>query len=162
MFVSRRYESAVAQTVHGWLVDLLPPAPALVLDVGAGTGRDAAWLASRGLGSSRAGGREMISPPTRQGINPHGSLLEPLWNLFRETILLLRWPSERKRQVFNELRGGRTRTRTLDPLIKSYVHHFFQVFGLNRTFRLRVFLPYFITIWYGHNMTFGVFSLTIT
>jgi SAM-dependent methyltransferase len=47
--VSRRYESVAAETVHGWLVDLLPIAPALVLDVGAGTGRDAAWLASRGL-----------------------------------------------------------------------------------------------------------------
>ena len=47
--VSRRYESVPAETVHGWLVDLLPSAPALVLDVGAGTGRDAAWLASRGL-----------------------------------------------------------------------------------------------------------------
>ncbi len=47
--VSRRYESVAAETVHGWLVDLLPDAPALVLDVGAGTGRDAAWLASRGL-----------------------------------------------------------------------------------------------------------------
>ena len=35
--VSRRYES-VAATVHGWLVDLLPNAPALVLDIGAGTG----------------------------------------------------------------------------------------------------------------------------
>jgi SAM-dependent methyltransferase len=47
--VSRRYESVAANTVHGWLVDLLPIAPALVLDIGAGTGRDAAWLASRGL-----------------------------------------------------------------------------------------------------------------
>ena len=47
--VSRRYESVAAETVHGWLVDLLPNAPALVLDIGAGTGRDAAWLASRGL-----------------------------------------------------------------------------------------------------------------
>ena len=47
--VSRRYKSVAAETVHGWLVDLLPNAPALVLDVGAGTGRDAAWLASRGL-----------------------------------------------------------------------------------------------------------------
>ncbi len=47
--VSRRYESVAAETVHGWLADLLPSAPALVLDVGAGTGRDAAWLASRGL-----------------------------------------------------------------------------------------------------------------
>ena len=47
--VSRRYESVAANTVHGWLDDLLPNAPALVLDIGAGTGRDAAWLASRGL-----------------------------------------------------------------------------------------------------------------
>ena len=47
--VSRRYESVAAETVHGWLVDLLPNAPALVLDVGAGTGRDADWLALRGL-----------------------------------------------------------------------------------------------------------------
>jgi protein-L-isoaspartate O-methyltransferase len=47
--VSRRYESVAAETVHGWLVDLLPTAPALVLDIGAGSGRDAAWLASRGL-----------------------------------------------------------------------------------------------------------------
>ena len=61
----------------------------------------------------------MISPPKRQGIDPHGSLLEPLWNPFRESILFPRWPSERKRQVFSELCGGRTRTRTLDPLIKS-------------------------------------------
>ena len=42
-------ESVAAETIHSWLVDLLPSAPALVLDVGAGTGRDAAWLASRGL-----------------------------------------------------------------------------------------------------------------
>ncbi len=47
--VSRRYESIAAEAVHGWLANLLPNAPALVLDVGAGTGRDAAWLASMGL-----------------------------------------------------------------------------------------------------------------
>ena len=47
--VSPRYESVTAETVHRWLVDLLPNAPALILDIGAGTGRDAAWLASRGL-----------------------------------------------------------------------------------------------------------------
>ena len=46
---SRSYESVSANDVHDWLVDLLPNAPALVLDVGAGSGRDAAWLASRGL-----------------------------------------------------------------------------------------------------------------
>jgi SAM-dependent methyltransferase len=47
--VSRRYESVAAEKVHSWLIELLPNAPALVLDVGSGTGRDAAWLASRGL-----------------------------------------------------------------------------------------------------------------
>jgi SAM-dependent methyltransferase len=47
--VSRRYESVAAETVHGRLVDLLPNPLALVLDVGVGTGRDADWLASRGL-----------------------------------------------------------------------------------------------------------------
>ena len=45
---SLRYESVNAEVVHSWLIDLLPPTPALVLDVGAGSGRDAAWLASRG------------------------------------------------------------------------------------------------------------------
>ncbi len=46
--VSSRYEAVAADAVHEWLLDLLPPLPALVLDVGAGTGRDAAWLAARG------------------------------------------------------------------------------------------------------------------
>ena len=42
------YEKGTFEIVHGWLVDLLPPCPASVLDVGAGSGRDAAWLAVRG------------------------------------------------------------------------------------------------------------------
>jgi ubiquinone/menaquinone biosynthesis C-methylase UbiE len=46
---SRRYESLAADKVHAWLITRLPNAPALILDVGAGSGRDAAWLASRGL-----------------------------------------------------------------------------------------------------------------
>ncbi len=43
-----QYESADPETLHGWLADLLPAQPATVLDVGAGSGRDAAWLADRG------------------------------------------------------------------------------------------------------------------
>ena len=42
------YEKASFGAVHGWLVDLLPSCPAAVLDVGAGSGRDAAWLAANG------------------------------------------------------------------------------------------------------------------
>ncbi len=33
--VSRRYKSVVAETANDWLIDVLPNAPALVLDVGA-------------------------------------------------------------------------------------------------------------------------------
>jgi SAM-dependent methyltransferase len=46
--VAQRYESIPAETVHRWLLDTLPPARTAVLDVGAGSGRDAAWLAGRG------------------------------------------------------------------------------------------------------------------
>lgn len=42
------YDSLDPRAVHGWLLDLIPPPPALVLDVGAGSGRDAAWLAGLG------------------------------------------------------------------------------------------------------------------
>jgi SAM-dependent methyltransferase len=46
--VSARYEATTAEDVHGWLSDMLPATPATILDVGAGTGRDAAWLAAKG------------------------------------------------------------------------------------------------------------------
>ncbi len=39
------YEAITSEQLHGWLAGLLPAAPAWVLDVGAGSGRDAAWLA---------------------------------------------------------------------------------------------------------------------
>jgi hypothetical protein len=42
------YDALDSATLHGWLDGLVPPAPALVLDVGAGTGRDGACLASDG------------------------------------------------------------------------------------------------------------------
>ncbi|WP_407155469.1 class I SAM-dependent methyltransferase [Bradyrhizobium sp. STM 3557] len=43
-----RYESLAAQDVHRAVLHLLPSAPARVLDIGAGTGRDAAWFAAQG------------------------------------------------------------------------------------------------------------------
>jgi SAM-dependent methyltransferase len=45
---SAGYEKLAAENVHRWLLDLLPRTPATVLDVGAGSGRDAAWLAEKG------------------------------------------------------------------------------------------------------------------
>ena len=42
------YESLRAEDIHHWLLGLLPERPSLVLDIGAGSGRDAAWLAAQG------------------------------------------------------------------------------------------------------------------
>ncbi|MCY4452838.1 MAG: methyltransferase domain-containing protein [Immundisolibacterales bacterium] len=43
-----RYESVAAEQINAWLLDLLPNRRAFVLDVGAGSGRDTAWLTSLG------------------------------------------------------------------------------------------------------------------
>ena len=46
--LSDRYEAVLPERVHGWLKDLLPSTSATVLDVGAASGRDAAWLSRKG------------------------------------------------------------------------------------------------------------------
>ena len=43
-----RYEGIDFPVKHRAVLSLLPAAPASVIDIGAGTGRDAAWLAERG------------------------------------------------------------------------------------------------------------------
>ena len=43
-----RFEEHDPAALNGWLADLLPKSPAVIMDVGAGSGRDAAWLASLG------------------------------------------------------------------------------------------------------------------
>jgi SAM-dependent methyltransferase len=44
----RRYESTPAADAHRAVLHLIPTASSSVLDIGSGTGRDAAWLASMG------------------------------------------------------------------------------------------------------------------
>ena len=47
--LTEQYEALAPEAVHHWLIDLMPTGKGLkALDVGAGSGRDAAWLASRG------------------------------------------------------------------------------------------------------------------
>jgi len=43
-----QYESLTFEHVHPAMLDLLPPPGATILDVGAGSGRDAAWFAAKG------------------------------------------------------------------------------------------------------------------
>ena len=44
----RRYEGINPANLHSWLSGLLPNAPGTVLDIGAGSGRDAGWFAAQG------------------------------------------------------------------------------------------------------------------
>ncbi|MBF0326653.1 MAG: class I SAM-dependent methyltransferase [Alphaproteobacteria bacterium] len=46
--LAARYEALDPQAIHSGLIDLLPARPGTILDVGAGSGRDAAWLATLG------------------------------------------------------------------------------------------------------------------
>ena len=44
----QQYESISFEQAHQAELHLLPTVPSRILDIGAGTGRDAAWLAARG------------------------------------------------------------------------------------------------------------------
>lgn len=46
--LAEAYEAVDPAAVHGTLLLSLPAAPSMVLDVGSGSGRDAAWLARMG------------------------------------------------------------------------------------------------------------------
>jgi len=61
-----QYESLTFEHVHPALLDLLPPPGATILDVGAGSGRDAAWLAARGYDVVAAEPSEAMRTLARQ------------------------------------------------------------------------------------------------
>ncbi len=46
--VTACYESLRFEDIHNQLLNRLPEKPLCILDIGAGTGRDAAWLAEHG------------------------------------------------------------------------------------------------------------------
>lgn len=64
-----RYEAIGFTDKHRALLHLLPASPARVLDIGAGTGADAAWLAQQGH-------RVVAVEPTRE-MRSHGMALHP-------------------------------------------------------------------------------------
>lgn len=64
-----RYEALAADQVHAWLAGLLPATPVLVLDIGAGSGRDAAWLA--------AAGHQVLAVEPAAALRQHGQRLHP-------------------------------------------------------------------------------------
>jgi SAM-dependent methyltransferase len=65
--LAERYETLVFEQVHADVLHLMPPPPADVLDIGAGTGRDAAAFAKRGY-------RTVAAEPTAE-LRTHGQRL---------------------------------------------------------------------------------------
>lgn len=114
--VARLYERINPNDVNGWLLRYLPTGTAAVLDVGAGTGRDAAWMARRGLRAtavepskgmmSEGSGRH---PETVQWLNDALPELHSLRDRQFELVLLSAvWPhihpSERQQAIANLIR----------------------------------------------------------
>ena len=64
-----RYEGIGFATKHAALLSLLPPPPASAIDIGAGSGADAAWLAERGY-------RVVAVEPT-EAMRAHAIALHP-------------------------------------------------------------------------------------
>src|SRR3954468_7844177 len=64
-----RYEAIDSAALHMWLGDLLPDASSTILDVGAGSGRDAAWLASLG--------HEVVAAEPSAAMRAEAQLLHP-------------------------------------------------------------------------------------
>lgn len=67
--LSKRYEALSFEHKHQALLHLLPPAPARALDIGAGTGADAAWLAQRGY--------EVVAVEPTDELHRRGLVLHP-------------------------------------------------------------------------------------
>ncbi len=66
--IADRYEALQPERLHDWLEGLHLPAPAPVLDVGAGSGHDAAWLAGFGMTWSPSSRLPLCGPRPRVAI----------------------------------------------------------------------------------------------
>lgn len=71
--LTEQYEALSSAKVHEWLVDLLTKSKGLALDVGAGSGRDASWLASLGF--------DVIAVEPSSGMRAEAKRLHPETNI---------------------------------------------------------------------------------
>ena len=107
-----RYEAVDPATLHSWLRGLLPDVPGAALDIGAGSGRDAAWFSAQGYeaiavepsSGMRSEGQRLHPDPRIRWINdqlPELSILGPLAISFDVVMLTAVWqhvpPSQRDR-----------------------------------------------------------------
>lgn len=96
-----RYESVSFETIHADLIRHLPVEPGAALDVGAGSGRDAAWLAKRGW--------------SIVAVEPSASLREGARHLHPEVAI--EWIED----ALPDLRSTRALARKFDLMLLSAV-----------------------------------------
>lgn len=100
------YEAASPDTLHAWLRDLLPKAPAAILDIGAGSGRDAAWLAALG--------HEVVAA------EPAAAMRAEAARLHRNPRI--RWADDALPDLAGVLRAGLTFDAVLLSAVWQHVH----------------------------------------
>jgi SAM-dependent methyltransferase len=88
--LASQYEALSAEQVHAWLQDFLPDKTALIFDVGAGTGRDAAWFAAKG--------HEVVAVEPASEMRRNGQNLHPNHRI--------RWVDDRLPALVRTLRLG--------------------------------------------------------
>lgn len=64
-----RYEARSAEKIHAPWAEFIPPPPASILDIGAGTGRDAGWFASLG--------HDVVAAEPTEGLRTGAAKLHP-------------------------------------------------------------------------------------
>ena len=70
---AEQYERASSDAIHAPFADLITAGPGLALDVGAGSGRDAAWLAGQGY--------EVVAAEPAAGMRSEGAARHPASNI---------------------------------------------------------------------------------
>ena len=85
-----RFEAHGAADLNSWLVNLLPASPAVIMDVGAGSGRDAAWLASLGY--------QVLAVEPSASMRAEATRLHPVGNI--------RWLDDRLPDLSGPIRAG--------------------------------------------------------
>ena len=65
----KQYESLSFEEVHAGILNLLPQPGAVVLDVGSGSGRDAAWFAAHGY--------DVVAVEPSDAMRAHARALHP-------------------------------------------------------------------------------------
>mgnify|MGYP006422547305 CR=1 FL=1 len=112
-----RYESVAANEIHESWLSLLPTTRLLVLDVGAGSGRDAAWFAEQGhevvavepADALRQGAQDLHPSPRIQWLDDRLPGLNAVHDLdYRFDLILLNgvWmhvPPSRRKRAFRKL-----------------------------------------------------------